>query len=85
MVGSSPPRPTQKSWKRPADQELLNLARRARNLGAEVNSYTADSNEDDVMGTLRRAESLRMDAAETKAAKGFKVSPCAELFDLSGS
>lgn len=74
MMGSSPPRPTQKSWKRPTDQELLNLARRARNLGAEVGSYTAESGEDEVAGTLRRAEGLRVDAAETKAAKGFKVS-----------
>lgn len=74
IAGSSPLRPTQKSWKRPADQELLNLARRARNISAEVDSYTAESAEGDIAGTLRRAESLRADAVETRAAKGFKVS-----------
>ncbi|GMK55848.1 hypothetical protein CspeluHIS016_0209040 [Cutaneotrichosporon spelunceum] len=57
---------------RSADKAVLGMARRARGVAAELDAAGAESNEDDVHGALRRAESLRVDVVSSKAAEGFK-------------
>lgn len=71
---SSPHVPSSPSvrW-RSADKDVLGMARRARGLAAELDAAGAESHEDDVRGTLRRAEALRADAVSSRAAEGFKV------------
>jgi hypothetical protein len=69
--GSSPSR---RAWGgKGKEKEVLGLARRARNLGEEVNGLRAESAEEDVEGMLRRAEGLRDDAVSSKALDGVKV------------
>ncbi|CAK9781697.1 hypothetical protein CC85DRAFT_289760 [Cutaneotrichosporon oleaginosum] len=59
-------------WKS-ADKDIMGMARRARGLTAEVDAAGAESHEDDLRGTLKRAEALRADAVSSKAAEGFKT------------
>lgn len=68
-----PSSPSTARW-RSADKDVMSLARRARGLANELDALSAESVEDDVRGTLRRAEGLRVDAVSAKAAEGFKVS-----------
>jgi hypothetical protein len=53
----------------------MGLARRARNLANEVDGFTAESDEANVRGTLRRAETLAADgqAMSSKAGQALKV------------
>lgn len=69
----APPSSPSQRWKS-ADKDVLGFARRARGLAAELDAQTAESVEEDVKGTLKRAETLRADVVSAKAAEGFKVS-----------
>lgn len=75
QIHSSPmgPRATQ-HWGNPVEREALGLARRARNAADEIGALGAQSNPDEMNGTLRRVGKLQEDVLSAKASQGFKVS-----------
>ncbi|WOO84931.1 uncharacterized protein LOC62_06G008440 [Vanrija pseudolonga] len=74
QMNSSPvgPRATQ-HWGNPVEREALGLARRARNAADEIGALGAQSNADEMNGTLRRVGKLREDVLSAKASQGFKA------------
>ena len=73
MAGSSPVRPMPKADK-VASGELMGLARRAKNIAADVAGFECETDKKRVDGMLDRAEALTRDVASAKAIQAVKVS-----------
>jgi hypothetical protein len=74
QAGSSPARlgPQRTGGKR-KEMEVLGLARRARNLGEEAKGMSAETQEEDMEGMIKRSEGLRDDVVSVKALDGIKA------------
>ena len=72
QIGSSPVRPPARSNKQ-VDRELMGLAKRAKEIGAEFSGYDCEVDALSASTSLRRAETLIEDAASAKAILAVKV------------